>query len=117
MEELHHNSQHKRHEILVENLIASLDVEEKAQAKDTTKKGEGHAAANYVQKGKPSGKNKGNFKPSFNKPVKTTTFKKKKLDRDKSDLTSFTCGEPDHFSKDCLDRADYRGERPRLSTS
>jgi hypothetical protein len=40
---------HKRHEISVENLIASLDVEEKAHAKDTTEKGEGHATANFVQ--------------------------------------------------------------------
>jgi hypothetical protein len=30
---------HKRQEILVENLIASLDVEEKARAKDNTEKG------------------------------------------------------------------------------
>jgi hypothetical protein len=44
------------------------------------------------QKGKSSSKNKGNFKPSFNKPVKTTTFKKKKPNRDRSDLTYFTCG-------------------------
>lgn len=29
---------HKRHEISVEQLIASLDIEEKAQAKDTTEK-------------------------------------------------------------------------------
>jgi hypothetical protein len=91
---------HKRQEILVENLIASLHVEEKARAKDSTEKGEGHATANFVQKGKPSGKNKGNFKPSFNKPVKTTTFKKKKPNKDRSDLTCFTCGEPDHISKD-----------------
>ena len=33
-----------------------------------------------VQK-KPSGKNKGNWKPFFNKPVKTTTFKKKKMNK------------------------------------
>jgi hypothetical protein len=39
---------HKRQEISVENLIASLDVEEKACAKDTTEKGEGHATANFV---------------------------------------------------------------------
>jgi hypothetical protein len=55
---------HKRQEILVENLIASLDIEDKAQAKETTEKGEGHATTNFVQKGKPSGKNKGNFKSS-----------------------------------------------------
>jgi hypothetical protein len=104
---------HKRQEISVENLIASLDVEENARAKDTTEKGEGHATANFVQKGKPSAKNKGNLKPSFNKPVKTTTFKKKKPNRDRCDLTCFTCGEPGHFSKDCPDRADRRGKKAK----
>jgi hypothetical protein len=105
---------HKRHEISVKNLIASLDVEEKARAKDTTEEGEGHVTANFVQqKGKSSGKNKGNSKPSFNKPVKTTTFKKKKPNRDRSDLTCFTYGEPDHFSKDCPERADHRGKNTK----
>jgi hypothetical protein len=105
---------HKRQEISVENLIASHDIEEKARAKDTTEKGEGHATTNFVQqKGKSSGKNKGNFKPSFNMPVKTTTFKKKKPNRDRSDLTCFTCGEPDHFSKDCPERADRIGKRAK----
>ncbi|KAK1628810.1 hypothetical protein QYE76_003125 [Lolium multiflorum] len=76
---------HKRQEISVENLIASLDVEEKARAKDTTEKGEGQSSANMVQK-KPYSKNKGNNKPSFNKPLKTTTFKKKKM-INKADLS------------------------------
>src|SRR6185312_6553916 len=64
---------HKRHEISVENLIASLDVEEKARKKNVPEKGDqGQSSANLVQKF-PHGKNKGN-----NKPNKTTTFKKKK---------------------------------------
>jgi hypothetical protein len=46
---------HKRQEISVKNLIASLDVEEKSRAKDATEKGEGHATANFVQKGNPPG--------------------------------------------------------------
>jgi hypothetical protein len=76
-----------------------------------------HATTNFVQqKGKSSGKNKGNFKPSFNKPVKTTTFKKKKPNRDRSDLTCFTCGKPGHFSKDCPERADRRGKKAKNVT-
>ena len=42
---------HKRQEISVENLIASLDVEEKARAKDAHERGgEGQSSANMVQK-------------------------------------------------------------------
>jgi hypothetical protein len=48
---------HKRHEISVENLIVSLDVEEKSRAKDTgSKGGEGHSNANMVQKNHNKGK-------------------------------------------------------------
>ena len=40
---------HKRQEISVENLIASLDVEEKARAKDASEKGgDGNSSANMV---------------------------------------------------------------------
>ncbi|KAK1677680.1 hypothetical protein QYE76_038528, partial [Lolium multiflorum] len=105
---------HKRQEISVENLIASLDVEEKARAKDTTEKGEGQSSANMVQK-KPYSKNKGNNKPSFNKPMKTTTFKKKKM-INKADLSCFTCGEAGHFSKDCPERADRKKKAKQVNT-
>ncbi|WVZ50711.1 hypothetical protein U9M48_001943 [Paspalum notatum var. saurae] len=93
---------HKRTKISVEELIASLDVEEKARAKDT-KGGEGHSVANTVQNQRNQGKGKGKFKPN-----KTTNFKKK---RNKAELPCFTCGELGHFSKDCPERADYRGKR------
>jgi hypothetical protein len=56
----------KRTKISVESLIASLDVEEKARAKDTGKGTEGQSNANMVQKnyGRNKGKNKPNKKPT-----------------------------------------------------
>src|SRR6185437_4979491 len=79
---------HKRQEISVENLIASLDVEEKARAKDASEKGgEGNSSANMVQKNHPHNKNR----KATHKPVKTTTFKKKNNTNAKG--ACFTCGE------------------------
>ncbi|KAK1694823.1 hypothetical protein QYE76_011520 [Lolium multiflorum] len=60
-------------------------------------------------------KNKGNNKPSFNKPMKTTTFKKKKM-INKADLSCFTCGEVGHFSKDCPERADRKKKAKQVNT-
>jgi hypothetical protein len=51
--------------------------------------------------------NKDKRKPKPDKPNKTISFKKK----NKVELTCFTCGEMDHFAKDCLDRADRHGKR------
>ena len=95
---------HKRQKISVENLIATLDVEEKARKKDVPKKGDqGQSSANLVQKF-PRGKNKGNN----NKPNKTTTFKKKK---NKALEKYYACRKLGHFSKECPDWADRRTRR------
>nr|CCI55375.1 PH01B035L11.20 [Phyllostachys edulis] len=66
---------HKRQEFSVENLIGSLDVEEKKRAKDTYTRGnEEHSSANVVQK--KNGQTQ-KFKGK-NKSAQTTSFKKKK---------------------------------------
>jgi hypothetical protein len=65
---------YKREEISMEDLIAALDVEEKARAKDAQTKNV-HNSANFVQKNKQFNKKKGL------KQNKTTSFKKKKTEK------------------------------------
>ena len=78
---------HKRQEFFVLDLIGTLNVQEKARAKDTRARGiEGGSSANLVQKKNfqpHKFKNKGKFdgKAKFdgkNKAVQQTNFKKKK---------------------------------------
>ena len=96
---------HKRHEISVENLIASLDVEEKARAKDVSENGgEGNCSANMVQKHHPHSKNK----KAAHKPIKTTTFKKKKTTNSKGGC--YMCGDGGHFARDCPNCADRKAK-------
>jgi hypothetical protein len=66
---------YKRQKISVENLIASLDVEEKARSKDNIEKGNEKKASTYFVQRNSHGKNKGKSKP-FN-AKSTTAFKKK----------------------------------------
>jgi hypothetical protein len=95
---------HKREEISMEDLIAALDVEEKARAKDAQTKNVQNSA-NFVQKNKQFNKKKGL------KQNKTTSFKKNKIEKKgMKNLTYFVCGNPGHFAKDCNDRKDRTTE-------
>jgi hypothetical protein len=85
---------HQRHEFSVENIMGSLDVEEKARAKDKHTGGtEGRSAANMVQKNahKSKGKNKG---------VSQTTNFKKKGKTEKKD-PCWLCCETVHWAHRC----------------
>ena len=78
---------HKREEISIKDLIAALDVEEKARAKDapSTSSQNNQINANVIEKR--YGKNNKGFKPK-----KTTSFKKKTEKKDMITLTAFFFG-------------------------
>jgi hypothetical protein len=85
---------HKRVHMSISDLIASLDVEEKARAKDGRSKGaEGQTSANMMHQSQTHGKGKAKKNQNNSKPKQTTTFKKKK---NKEDEGCFVCGSPDH---------------------
>jgi hypothetical protein len=76
----------QRQEFSIENIIGSLDVEEKARAKDKHTGGtEGRSAANMVQKNAHKSKRK-------NKVSQTTNFKKKGQNKGKKE-PCWVCGE------------------------
>ena len=83
---------HKRQAPTIDGLIGTLDVEEKARAKDARRKGTvGTSSANFIQKNNPH-KNKKKPSPNQSKAKQTTTFKKKKKG------ACFVCDSPDHFA-------------------
>jgi hypothetical protein len=91
----------KRVHIYILDLITSLDVKEKAWAKDGRSKGvEGQTSANMMHQPQSHGKGKGKAKQNQNnnKPKQTTTFKKKKK-KYREDEGCFVCGSPDHWTK------------------
>ncbi|KAK1607351.1 hypothetical protein QYE76_031024 [Lolium multiflorum] len=104
---------HKRQEFSTTDLIGSLDVEEKARAKDTRARGvEGGSSANLVQKNfqscKSKNKNKYDGKEKFdgkNKASQSTNFKRK---TDKKKGVCHVCGDPDHWAPNCPNRFDKR---------
>ncbi|KAK1647030.1 hypothetical protein QYE76_064835, partial [Lolium multiflorum] len=101
---------HQRHEFSVENIMGSLDVEEKARVKDKHTGGiEGRSAANMVQKNahKSKGKNKG---------VSQTTNFKKKGKTEKKD-PCWVCGEIGHWAHRCPQRKRKKCQAGQNSTS
>jgi len=89
---------HKRQEFTIDGLIGTLDVEEKARAKDIRGKGVvGASSANFVQKNN-SHKNKKKPPLNLSKAKQTTTFKKKKKG------ACYVCASMDDFAAKCPDR-------------
>jgi hypothetical protein len=89
---------HKRKELSITDLIGSLDVEEKARAKDTRGKGVVvTSSANVVQKNNSnkSHKKKKNKQENPTKTKQTTHFKKKNKGN------CFVYGDPSHFASEC----------------
>jgi hypothetical protein len=93
-------SKHDTTELL--SMVSTLDVEEKAQAKDERSKGaEGQTSTNIVHQRHSRDKSKGKAKQNQNnnKTKQTTTFKKK--NNNKEDVGCFVCRYPEHWTKKC----------------
>ncbi|XP_066347833.1 uncharacterized protein [Miscanthus floridulus] len=97
---------HKRWKFNVEELIGTLDVEERARAKDNGKSVK-TSTANVIQK-RNSGfrkykkKKKQNKQENITKPVQTTRFKKK--NNNKRDGGCFVCGSEQHWASERPER-------------
>jgi hypothetical protein len=87
---------HKRQEFSMAELIGSLDVEERARAKDTRGKGVETSSANMVQKknSNTSHNNKRkNKQQNVMKPKQTASFKRKN-----KGAGCFVCGSTEHWA-------------------
>jgi hypothetical protein len=96
------NLKHKRQEFSVAKLIGSLDVEERARAKDTRGKGVETSSANMVQKknSNVSHNNKTkNKQQNATKLKQAASFKKKN-----KGYGCFVCGRTNHWANACRDR-------------
>jgi hypothetical protein len=83
-------------------MIVSLDVEERARAKDTCGKGVESSAANMMQRKNNNAshnKKKNNKQENNLKPNQTTTFKKKNNKKG----GCFVCGSDEHCASVCPD--------------
>jgi hypothetical protein len=90
---------HKRQEFSVDELIGSLDVEERAKAKDSCGKGVETSSANMVQKKNYNvshNNKKKNKQQNATKPKQTASFKKKN-----KGAGCFVCGSTDHWASAC----------------
>jgi hypothetical protein len=83
---------HKRQEFSVAELIGSLDVQERARAKDTRGKGVETSRANLVQRK--------NYNASHNNKKKN------------KGVGCFVCGSTDHWASACLDRKFKQEKKP-----
>ena len=92
---------YKRHEFNVEELIGTLDVEERARAKDIWK-GVETSSANVVLKKfhKFNKKKNQNKQENTPKPVQTTPFKKKS-NNNKGKRECFICDSDQHWAREC----------------
>ncbi|WVZ49926.1 hypothetical protein U9M48_001241, partial [Paspalum notatum var. saurae] len=97
---------HKRQQFRVAELIGTLDVEEKARAKDSHGKRIESSSANTVPKENSNAplnnnKKKKNKQKNFSKPKQTSTFKKEKTTKKGG---CFVCGSTEHWASACPDR-------------
>jgi hypothetical protein len=93
---------HKRKEFSIADLIGSLDVKEKARAKDTCgKRVVGTSSANVVQK---NNSNKSHNKKKKNKQENPTKTKQTTNCKKKNKGNCFVYGDPGHFASECENR-------------
>jgi hypothetical protein len=94
---------HKRKEFSIVDLIGSLNVEEKARAKNTREKGViGTSSANVVQK---NNSNKShNNKKKKNKQKTPQRLNRQPILKKKNKENCFVCDDSDHFASECENR-------------
>jgi hypothetical protein len=107
---------HKRQELSIDALIGTLDVEEKARAKDTRARPSVGGSANFVQKNinaRTNNKGKGKKQPQPQNPKakQTTRFKKNKKG------ACYVCGSKEHFAGKCSDRKDKEAKSANMVIS